>query len=194
MNLTEKSEDFSLDNFSLREFETFLILLKYNEKELAVIKEFIDKRFKYKSRTKGYDLINVLCKKGKKCVAFKKSAVENGKSVTRVFVKPEARKKYEVFILPTISNIKIANENLIKEIKEIRSLDTIREKFRNYTDELTAHFKELEKNHFKDLKKSIKDTELSSVMALNDKYLKKIQEDMRGYFKAEMLKYEFFGS
>jgi hypothetical protein len=195
--MTEKSEDFSLDNFSLREFETFLILLAHNGKKLSVIKRFIDKRFNYKSRTKGYDYINALCKNGKNRVAYKKTEFENGKNVTRVFVKEEARKNYETFILPTITNMKIANENLIKKIKEISSLDTIREKFRNYTETIIDHFKELERDHFKttlkDLKDHFKDPEFNSAMAMkNKKFLKKIEDTIWGYFRAEMLKYEFF--
>ena len=190
--MTEKSEDFSLDNFSLREFETFLILLAHNGKELSVIKSFIDKRFNYKSRTKGYDYINALCKKGKFKVAYKKMEVENGKNVTRVFVTEEAKTNYETFILPTISNKKIAKKNLIKEIKEISSLNTIREKFRNYTETLINQFKDLEVNHFKDLKKYIKDSEFPAMVIKHKKFLKKIEDTIWGYFSSEMLKFEFW--
>lgn len=195
--MTENSEEFSLDNFTLREFETFLILLAHNGKELSILKEFIKKRFNHKSRTKGYDYINALCKKGKLKVAYKENEVEDGKNVTRVFVQEEARTNYETFILPTISNMELARDNLIKKIKEISSLNTIREKFRNYTETLIDHFKDLERDHFKatlkDVKSHIKDAELTSKMSIkNTKFLKRIEDTIWGYFRAEMLKYEFF--
>ena len=196
--MTEKSEDFILDKeFSLREFETFLILLAHDGKELSVIKEFIKERFNHKSRTKGYDYINALCKKGKHKLAHKETEVENGKNVTKVFVNEEARRDYETFILPTISNMGIARDNLIKKIKEISNLDTIREKFRNYTKTLIDHFKDLERDYFKatlkDVKSHIKDAELTSKMSIkNTKFLKRIEDTIWGYFRAEMLKYEFF--
>ena len=154
--MTEKSEGFSLDNFTLREFETFLILLAHNGKELSVLKEFIKKRFNHKSRTKGYDYINALCKKRDLRVAHKETEVQAGKNVTRVFVNEEAKINYETFILPTISNREIARDNLIRKIKEISSLDTIREKFRNYTETLIEHFKDLERDHFKATLKDVK--------------------------------------
>ena len=155
--MTEKSEDFILDKkFSLREFETFLILLAHDGKELSVIKEFIKERFNHKSRTKGYDYINALCKKGKHKLAYKENEVEDGKNVTRVFVQEEARTNYETFILPTISNMELARDNLIKKIKEISNLDTIREKFRNYTKTLIDHFKDLERDYFKATLKDVK--------------------------------------
>ena len=184
--MTENSEEFSLDNFTLREFETFLILLAHNGKELSILKEFIKKRFNHKSRTKGYDYINALCKKGKLKVAYKENEVEDGKNVTRVFVQEEARTNYETFILPTISNMELARDNLIKKIKEISSLNTIREKFRNYTETLIDHFKDLERDHFKatlkDVKSHIKDAELTSKMSIkNTKFLKRIEDTIWGY-------------
>ena len=177
--MSGNNNEFKLDNFSFREFETFLILLAHNGKELSVIKKFIDQRFEHKSRTKGYDYINVLCKRGEKGVANKKTVIENGKSITRIFVKQEARRNYEKFILPTISNTKIAQEALLKEIREISSLDTIREKLRSYTETLI--------NTFIDL---IEHTSATAIK--NKRFQKRIEDTIWGYFKAEMLKYEWF--
>ena len=173
------NNEFRMDNFSFREFETFLILLSHDGKELSVIKKFIDERFEHKSRTKGYDYINVLCKDEEKGVANKKKAIENGKSITRIFVKQEARRNYEKFILPTISNTKVAQDSLLKEIREISSLDTIREKLRSYTETLIDTFIEL-----------IENTPATAIRS--KRFLKRIEDTIWGYFKAEMLKYEWF--
>jgi hypothetical protein len=165
--------------FSLREFETFLILLGHDGGERGAIKNFIDEKFQLNSRTKGYDYINELCKKGDKNVAYKKTAIENHKNVTRIFVKQEARRAYEKFILPTISNPKIATADLIKEIREINSRSSTREKFKSYTETLIAQFKALIEN-------------TSATAIKNKRFQKRIEDTIWGYFRAEMLKYEFW--
>ncbi|GAH77204.1 unnamed protein product [marine sediment metagenome] len=106
--LNQKNVDsFSLRNLSMRELEALLIILKDDGKELAVIKTAIDMKFEHLSRTKGYDYINNLCKKGftvKKI--FKPNA--GGKRTVRIYVRKKIRSEYEKLI-------KIENQGLYLE-------------------------------------------------------------------------------
>ena len=170
---------FSLRNLSMRELEALLIILKDEGKELSVIKTAIDTKFEHESRTKGYDYINNLEKKGfidKKVV----KPAGGGKRVVRIFVKKKMRREYEKLILPTVRNLNDSIKKLFKDyMSEIKEEENLREKFRSYTETILQAI-----NHV------LEDTPTKS---LNKKKLqKKIIDTIWRYFRAEMLKTEMF--
>jgi len=169
--------NFDLNNLSMREFEAFLIFLRHEGEELSVLKKFIDLSFNHTSRTKGYDYINILCGKG---LAFKKTATEKGKNVTRIFIRKKIRKEYEKFVLPTIGSIKESLKDVFEEyIDDLKDVEKIREKFRAYTENVILSISHLLVNE--------------PVKSLNSKrFHKKLNDTIWKYFKAEMLKYEMF--
>ncbi len=168
---------FSLKNLSMREFEALLIILKNEGKELPVIKTAIDTKFEHTSRTKGYDYINNLAKKG---MVDKKETKTGGKRIVRIYVKKKVRSEYERLILPTVKNftesIKKLSKDYMDEIKEEKKL---MEKFRSYTESIIQA-----------INKVVEDTPTKN---LNKKKLqRKIGDTIWRYFRAEMLKIEMF--
>jgi hypothetical protein len=129
------------------------------------------------SRTKGYDYINILCRKG---FAYKKTTLEKGKKVTRIFIRKQIRKEYEKFILPTIGTIKESLKDVFEEyIDGFKDVEKIREKLRAYTETVILSINDLFVNE--------------PVKTLNSKgFQKKLNETIWKYFRAEMLKYEMF--
>ena len=174
--MSKNKDKFHLDDYTFREFQTFLIILSYEGKERGVLKTIIDKSFQHKSRTKGYDYINDLCKKG---LTYKKASYINGKKQIKVFVKDDVRKKYEKFIIPTILDVKATAKDLLQDkLREINNFEIIREKFKNYTEHLIIEIKDL-----------IGNTSASAIK--KKRFLKTIENKILTYFKAEMLKYTF---
>lgn len=176
-NPSSNKNIFNLNNLSMREFEAFLIFLKHEGEELSVLKKFIDLSFDYTSRTKAYDYINSLCNKG---LAYKKTTLEKGKNVTRIFIRKKIRKEYEKFILPTIGSIKESLKDVFEEyVDDLKDVEKIRKKFRVYTETVLLSINNLLVNEH--------------VKSLNSKrFQKKLNETIWKYFKAEMLKYEMF--
>jgi len=176
-NPSSNKNSFNLINLSMREFETFLIFLSYEGEELSVLKKFIDLSFEYTSRTKAYDYINSLCKKD---LAYKKTTLEKGKKVTRIFIRKKIRKEYEKFILPTIGSIKESLKDVFEEyIDDLKNVEKVREKFRAYTETIILSINNLLVNEH--------------VITLDNKrFQKKIYDTIWKYFRAEMLKYEMF--
>ena len=181
--------NFSLRNLSMRELEALLIILKDEGKELAVLKTAINLKFdensKYirkenenQSRTKGYDYINNLCKKG--FAVRKISRNSAGKREVRIYVRKKIRREYEKLILPTITDLNDSIKNLFTDyMNEIKEEENLREKFRSYTETILQAI-----NHV------LEDTPAKS---LNIKKLqKKIIDTIWRYFRAEMLKTEMF--
>ena len=170
---------FNLNNLSMREFEAFLIFLRHEGEELSVLKKFIDLSFNYTSRTKAYDYINSLCKKG---LAYKKTTLEKGKKVTRIFVRKKIRKEYEKFILPSIGSIKESLKDVFEEyIDDFKDVEKIREKFRAYTETVLLSINNLLAN---EPAKTLK----------SKRFQKKLNDKIWKYFRAEMLKYEIFST
>jgi len=168
---------FNLNNLSMREFEAFLIFLRHEGEELSVLKKFIDLSFNYTSRTKAYDYINSLCKKG---FENKKTTLEKGKKVTRIFIRKKIRKEYEKFIIPTIGSIKESLKDVFEEyIDDFKDVEKIREKFRAHTETVLLSINNLLVNE--------------PVKTLKSKrFQKKLYDTIWKYFRAEMLKYEMF--
>ena len=178
--MNQKSVDnFSLRNLSMRELEALLIILKDDGKELAVIKTAIDIEFEHMSRTKGYDYINNLCKKGfivKKI--FKPAA--GGKRTVRIYVRKKVRSEYEKLILPTVKNLNASIKKLSRDyMTEIKEEEKLREKFRFYTETI-----------LKAINSVLEETPTKSFT--KKKLQKKITDTMWRYFRAEMLKTEMF--
>ena len=169
--------NFNLNNLSMREFEAFLIFLRHEGEELSVLKKFIDLSFNYTSRTKAYDYIYSLSKKG---LVYKKTMPEKGKNITRIFIRKKVRKEYEKFILPTIGSIKESLKDVFEEyIDDLKDVEKIREKFRAYTENVMLSISNLLVNE--------------PVKTLNSKrFHKKLNDTIWKYFRAEMLKYEMF--
>lgn len=176
-NTSSNKNSFNLNNLSMREFETFLIFLRHEGEELSVLKKFIDLSFDYTSRTKAYDYINSLCKKG---LAYKRTTLEKGKKVTRIFIRKKIRKEWEKFILPTIGSIKESLKDVFEEyIDDLKDVEKIREKFRAYTETVILTINDLLVNE--------------PVKTLNSKrFQKKLYETIWKYFNSEMLKYQLF--
>ena len=175
--LRSKDGVFNLRQLSMREFETFMILLIHEGEELSILKKFIDLEFDHESNNrKAYDYINNLCKKG---FAYKIFPVK-GKQVRRIYVNSAIRKKYERFILPTIGSIKESLKDVFEEyIDELKDVEKIREKFKAYTETVILSINNLLVNdHGKTLN--------------SKRFQKKINETIWKYFRAEMLKYEMF--
>ena len=172
-------DNFSLRNLSMRELEVLLIILKDEGKELPVIKTAIDTQFNHQSRTKGYDYINNLCKKGFTVKKISKPAA-GGKRTVRIYVRKKVRSEYEKLILPTVSDLNDSIKKLFKDyVNEIKEEENLRKKFRSYTETiLQAINTVLEDIDTKNLNKK--------------KLQKKITDTMWRYFRAEMLKTEMF--
>ena len=168
---------FKITDFSFREFQTFLILLKHEGEELSKLKKLIDLEFEYKSRTKGYDHIKSVCSKG---IAYKKVNLKEGKKETRIFINKAIRKEYENFILPTIEDTTKAIKNLYQDnINDLRDLEIIQDKFKTYTEIIIDAIQNI-------LKKT------AVVVIKSEKFQSKIRTIIWKYFKAEMLRYEMF--
>ena len=178
---------------SMREFETFLFLLKNEGIEQSILKILIDQEFNYTSQTKGYDHISILCKPqikdinnpkkkipNPKWFAEKKKLEENGKKVTRIYVRPIIKKKYQKYMLGTMNNIDEAlNEIMSEYIEGIKDEDKIRKKFKAYTETIILA-----------LSKLISDP--SSKDLTNERFQKRIYDTIWKYYRSEILKYEVF--
>ena len=176
--LNQKSVDtFSLKNLSMRELEALLIILKDEGKELPVIKTAIDTKFEHQSRTKGYDYINNLVKKG---MAYKKVSKIGEKRVVRIYVRKKIRSEYERLIIPTIRDLNESIKKLFKDyMNEIKEEERLMEKFRSYTETILQAINSV-----------LEDTPVKN---LNKKKLqRKIGDTIWRYFRAEMLKIEMF--
>jgi len=177
MSNQKSVENFSLRNLSMRELEALLIILKDEGKELPVIKTAIDTKFEHQSRTKGYDYINNLVKKG---MAYKKISKIGEKRVVRIYVRKRIRTEYEKLIIPTITDLNDSIKTLFKDyLNEIKEEEKLMEKFRSYTETILQGI-----NHV------LEDTTTKN---LNKKKLqRKIGDTMWRYFRAKMLEIEMF--
>lgn len=176
--LNQKSVDtFRLNNLSMRELEALLIILKDEGKELAVIKTAIDMKFEHMSRTKGYDYINNLVKKG---IVYKKVTKTGEKRIVRIYVRKKIRNEYEKLFIPTIRDLNDSIKKLFKDYNsEIKEEAKLMEKFRTYTETILQAITTV-----------LEDT---STKNLNKKKLeRKIGDTIWRYFRAEMLKIEMF--
>ena len=172
-----KDNAFNIRDLSMREFEAFMILLIHEGVEQSILKRLIDIEFDHKSQTRGYDYINNLCKKG---FAYKKKAKVKGKLVVRIYVRASMRKKYDKFILPTVSNLSESLNDIIKEyVDGIKEETKIREKFKGYTETIILALSDL-----------ITDTPVKTLSA--NRFQKKMYDTIWNYFRAEILKYEVF--
>jgi predicted transcriptional regulator len=172
-----KENAFNLRELSMREFEAFIILLTYEGEEQSTLKKFIDLEFDHKSQTKGYDYINNLCKKG---FAYKKKTAIKGKQITRIYVRTTIRKKYEKFMLPTISSVNESLEDAIKDYMDgMKEEKKIREKFRTYTEALILSVNNLI-------------TKTPTKTLSSQRFQKKVYDTIWKYYRAEILKYEVF--
>jgi len=193
-----KDNAFDLRQLSMREFEAFMILLMHEGEEQSILKQLIDIEFDHTSSTKGYDYINNLCKdiyekktkvKGKqeeepkirrRAFAYKKKTKVEGKQVIRIYVKPIIRKKYEKFILPTVSSLKESLQEIFKEyIDGIKVEEKIRDKFKAFTETIILALKDL-----------ITDTPVKTLRS--KRFQKKIYDMIWKYYRSEVLKYEVF--
>lgn len=185
-----KEDSFDIRKLSIREFEAFLILLMNDGIEQPILKILIDQEFGYKSPTKGYDHINNICKPSVRTLndkqiyypayAKKKKIKENGRNVTRIYVDPTIREKYDKFILPTISNLNDSLNNIINEyIEGIKEEEKVREKFKTYTETIILALQDL-----------IAEAPVKSLTS--QRFQKKIRDTIWRYFRAEILKYEVF--
>jgi len=187
--LNENSFDIRI--LTMREFEAFMILLMNDGIEQPILKNLIDQEFGYKSSTKGYDHINILCKsyiiskEGKKIPnpkwsAKKKKIKADGKNLTRIYVRTSIRKKYEKFIIPTISNLDDSLNDIIKEyIEGIKVEEKIREKFKIYTETIIQALNDLI-------------SEVPAKTLNSQRFQKKMYGTIWKYYRAEILKYEVF--
>ena len=209
-----KDNAINLRALSMREFETFLILLKHEGEVQSTLKQFIDLEFNYRSPTKAYDYINNLCyacpncgkknkkkKKKKKEIkeekeeeeekkickcgtrkgfVYKKKITVKGKRETRIYIRSTVRKKYDKFILPTVTSFEESLNAIIEDYADsIKEEEKIREKFRLYTETILQAINNM-----------LEDTPTKSLT--KRKLQKKITDTMWRYFRAEMLKTEMF--
>ncbi|GAG80420.1 unnamed protein product, partial [marine sediment metagenome] len=124
-----------------------------------------------------YDYINNLCKKG---FAYKKKTAIKGKQITRIYVRTTIRKKYEKFMLPTISSVNESLEDAIKDYMHgIKEEKKIREKFRTYTEALILSVNDLI-------------TKTPTKTLSSQRFQKKVHDTIWKYYRAEILKYEVF--
>jgi hypothetical protein len=163
----------------MRELEALLIILKDEGKELSVVKTAIDTNFEHQSRTKGYDYINNLCKKGFTVKKISKNSA-GGKRDVRIYVKKKIRNEYEKLFLPTITDLNESIKKLFKDyMAEIKEEEKLMEKFRSYTESILQGISHV-----------LEDTTTKN---LNKKKLqKKLIDTIWRYFRAEMLKIEMF--
>jgi len=172
-----KDNDFNLKELSMREFEAFMILLMHKGEVQSILKQIIDLEFDHKSQTKGYDYINNLCKKG---FAYKKKNTVKGKQVIRIYVRSTIRKKYEKFILPTVSSVSESLNDIIKDYLDgIKEEGKIREKFKVYTETIILSINDL-----------IANTPVKTLSS--QRFQRKIYDTIWKYYRAEILKYEVF--
>jgi len=172
-----KTNAFNLKDLSMREFEAFMILLMHEGEKQSVLKQIIDLEFNHKSVTKGYDYINNLCKKG---FASKKKTEVGGKQEIRIYIRTTMRKKYEKFMLPTISSLENSFHNIIKEyIEGIKEEEKVREKFKTYTETIILALNNLIK-------------EVPAKTLSSQRFQKKMNDTIWKYFRSEILKYEVF--
>lgn len=173
----KKRKNFDLNSLTSREFQAFLILLTFEGSELPLLKTKIDLRFGHKSRTKGYDYINGLCQKG---LVKKKNYIEKGKKHVTIHVNKKIRSEYEKLIVPTLSNIKkIVRELIQDDLNIIKVMEKKREKFKNYTETIINAVIEL--------------INTSSVNTIkNKRFPKKLEDIIRNYYRAEILKSDMF--
>jgi len=184
------NENFSLKNLSMREFEAFLIVLKSDGKELSVLKTAINLEFENNprrvrkanespSRTKGYDYINSLEKKGLIKKEITKPAT-GGRRTVRIYVIKKARSDYERLILPTVKNLNESIKKLSDDyLNEIKEEEKLMKKFRTYTETILQVI-----NHV------LEDTPAKNLN--KKKFERKIGDIIWRYFRAEMLKIEMF--
>ncbi|MHA1104489.1 MAG: hypothetical protein ACTSPN_02080 [Promethearchaeota archaeon] len=173
----KKQTIFDLNSLTSREFQAFLILLTFEGNKIPLLKTSIDLQFGHQSRTKGYDYINGLCKKG---LVYKKNNIENGKKHVSIHVNKKVRSEYEKFIAPTLSNTKKIVRELIQDnLSTIKDFQKNREKFYKYTETIIEAVNEL--------------ISTSSSSALKSKrFQKKINDLVWKYYNAEMLKSDIF--
>lgn len=172
-----KNNAFNLRQLSMREFEAFMILLINEGEEQSILKKLIDIEFDHKSSTKGYDYINNLCKKG---FAHKKKTIVKGKQVTRIYIRSTVRKKYERFILPTVSSLKESLNDIIKDyVDSIKDEEKIRDKFKAYTEIIILAISNL-----------ITDAPVKTLSG--KRFQKKMYDMIWKYYRSEVLKYEVF--
>jgi len=172
-----KNNAFNLRQLSMREFEAFMILLINEGEEQSILKKLIDLEFDHKSPTKGYDYINNLCKKG---FAHKKKTNVKGKQVTRIYIRSTVRKKYERFILPTVSSLKESLNDIIKDyVDSIKDEGKIRDKFKAYTETIILAISNL-----------ITDAPVKTLSG--KRFQKKMYDMIWKYYRSEVLKYEVF--
>jgi hypothetical protein len=173
--LTENS--FDIRKLSMREFETFMILLINDGVEQPILKNLIDQEFDYTSPTKGYDHINNLCKKK---FAYKRKTTVKGKNLTKIYVKSAIRKKYEKYMLPTIGDLEQSLKDILKDYTEgIKEEEKVREKFKAYTETIILALNDL-----------IKEAPAKSLNS--QRFQKKMYDTIWKYFRSEILKYEVF--
>ena len=204
-----KDNAFNLSQLSMREFEAFMILLMHEGEEQSILKKLIDLEFNHKSPTKGYDYINHLCRNkvlmetaGKPEIkylsnkvlketagepiiirpafAYKKKTTVKGKQVTGIYIRSTIRKKYERFILPTVSSLKKSLKDVFEEyIDDLKDVEKIHEKFKAYTETVLLSINNLLVNE--------------PVKTLKSKrFQKKLYDTIWKIWKVEMLKYEMF--
>ena len=176
-NNQKKNTHFDLNSLSSREIQAFLILLTFEGNKIPILKTFIDLQFGHKSRTKGYDYINGLVKKG---LVYKKNNVEHGKTHVSIHVNKKVRSEYEKLVVPTLSN----TQNIIREVIQdkldiIRDIEKNKKKFKIYTETII--------NAVNDL------ISITSSRIIKDKrFQKKIDDLISKYYKVEMLRSELF--
>jgi hypothetical protein len=168
---------FDLNQFTMRELQTLLIVLRYEGESLPNLKNIIDLEFKHRSRTKGYDYINNLCRRG---FIYKKNLYNRGNEITCIFVHENARRQYEKFILPTFKDVKEAHKNLLDDyLSEIRDVEKFREKFSSYTQCIKNSITTILRN--------------SPLKEKENKHLqKKILRELENHLKVELVKYQIF--
>ena len=173
----KKNKFFDLNSLTSREFQAFLILLAFEGNKIPLLKTSIDLQFGHKSRTKGYDYINELCKKG---LVYKKNNVENGKKHVSIHVNKKVRSEYEKLVVPTLSNTKNIVRKLIQDnLDTIKDMEKNKEKFKNYTETIINAVNELINTS-------------SSSAIKNKRFQKKINDLVWKYYRAEMVKSEMF--
>ena len=176
-NNQKKNTTFDLNSLSSREFQAFLILLTFEGNKIPILKTLIDLQFGHKSRTKGYDYINGLVKKG---LVYKKNNVDHGKTYVSIYVNKKIRIEYEKLIVPTLSNTKnIVRELLQDNLNIIKDMEKNREKFRNYTETIINAVNDLFSTNF-------------SSTIKNKRFQKKLDEHIWKYYRAEILTAEWF--
>ncbi|MHA1460179.1 MAG: hypothetical protein ACTSO8_01755 [Promethearchaeota archaeon] len=188
-----KDNAFNIRQLSIREFEAFMILLIHEGEVQSTLKQLIDIEFDQKSPvkknktwsirnpTKSYDYINNLVRKGFAYKDKDKTTVKGSKKKpTRIYVRSTLRKKYERFMLPTISSLNDSINDIIKEYSEgIKEEEKIRDKIKTYTETIILALDDLLTN--------------TPVKSLGSKrFQKKIYDTIWKYYQTELIKYEVF--